>query len=139
MRIQWYYKIYDEAIKGLRQTSPENIHGSLLTIGELLRSTGDFLGTRFKEICDWVRKSDPYYFIIYFNLLTLASAFQVLKFKDHKDPLVRKTTISLVPVLAGFNPQAFMLSHLQPCASHMLTVMKKEKGAERSAAFLGTF
>jgi FKBP12-rapamycin complex-associated protein len=64
---------------------------------------------------------------------------QVLKFKDHKDPLVRKTTISLVPVLAGFNPQAFNLSHLQPCASFMLTVMKKEKGTERSAAFLGTF
>jgi hypothetical protein len=39
--------------------------------------------------------------------------------------------------LAGFNPKAFNLSHLQPCASFMLTVMKKEKGAERSAAFLG--
>jgi FKBP12-rapamycin complex-associated protein len=63
--------------------------------------------------------------------------WQVLKFKDHKDPLVRKTTISLVPILAGFNPKAFNLSHLQPCASYMLTVMKKEKGAERSAAFLG--
>jgi hypothetical protein len=60
-----------------------------------------------------------------------------LKFKDHKDPLVRKTTISLIPILAGFNPKAFNLSHLQPCASYMLTVMKKEKGAERSAAFLG--
>ena len=57
MRLQWYYKIYDEAIKGLRQTSPENIHGSLLTIGELLRSTGEFLCPRFKEICDWVRQT----------------------------------------------------------------------------------
>jgi FKBP12-rapamycin complex-associated protein len=55
MRLQWYYKIYDEAIKGLRQSSPENIHGSLLTIGEVVRSTGEFPGTRYKEICDWVR------------------------------------------------------------------------------------
>ncbi len=62
---------------------------------------------------------------------------QVIKFKDHKDPLVRKTTISLVPVLAGFNPPAFNLSHLQPWATYMLAVMKKEKGPERSAAFLG--
>ena len=62
---------------------------------------------------------------------------QVIKFKDHKDPLVRKTTISLVPVLAGFNPAAFNLSHLQPWATYMLAVMKKEKGPERSAAFLG--
>ncbi len=74
----------------------------------------------------------PVLFIVDLNLHC-----QVLKFKDHKDPLVRKTTISLVPVLAGFNQQAFNLSHLEPCASYMLTVMKKEKGTERSAAFLG--
>ena len=74
----------------------------------------------------------PVLFVVDLNLY-----FQVLKFKDHKDPLVRKTTISLVPVLAGFNQQAFNLSHLEPCASYMLTVMKKEKGTERSAAFLG--
>jgi FKBP12-rapamycin complex-associated protein len=74
MRLQWYYKIYDEAIKGLRQSSPENIHGSLLTIGELLRSTGEFLGTRFKEICDWVRKSGV--FVVHvFCLMLIRSLF----------------------------------------------------------------
>jgi FKBP12-rapamycin complex-associated protein len=73
MRVQWYYKIYDEAIKGLRQSSPENIHGSLLTIGELLRSTGDFLSTRFKDICDWVRKNP-------FRFCFLVVDLQVLSF-----------------------------------------------------------
>ncbi|MFZ4703916.1 MAG: hypothetical protein ACOYMG_28055, partial [Candidatus Methylumidiphilus sp.] len=68
MRVQWYYKIYDEAIKGLRQSSPENIHGSLLTIGELLRSTGDFLSTRFKDICDWVRNNR----VLVFGVLCIA-------------------------------------------------------------------
>ena len=43
----------------------ESIHGSLLTIGELLVNSGDFMLARFKEVCD-----------------------TVLKYTDHRDRLV---------------------------------------------------
>jgi FKBP12-rapamycin complex-associated protein len=87
MRVQWYYKIYDEAIKGLRQSSPENIHGSLLTIGELLRSTGDFLSTRFKDICDWVRNNRVLVFGVLCIAFIRASASRFLDSKITRTPL----------------------------------------------------
>ena len=65
-RLQWYYKIFGEAQKGFKLSTSESVHGSLLTIGELLRNSGEFMLARFKEVCD-----------------------TVLKYRDHKDRLVR--------------------------------------------------
>lgn len=48
--------------------TPEGIHGSLITLGELLRNTGDFMLSKFKEVCE-----------------------TILKYRDHKDKLVKKT------------------------------------------------
>ena len=39
-RAPWYQNIYDEYQKGLKQNTPESIHGSLLAIKELLTHTG---------------------------------------------------------------------------------------------------
>jgi FKBP12-rapamycin complex-associated protein len=73
-------KLFAEAVHGLKGDQVNSVHGSLLTIGwspvppspplfwceadsgewwcagELLKYTGDFLATRFKEVCDIVLK-----------------------------------------------------------------------------------
>lgn len=52
-RVQWYYKLFEQTMRGLHreqrsgaQPSPEAIHGSLLALGELLQHTGEFLLAR---------------------------------------------------------------------------------------------
>jgi FKBP12-rapamycin complex-associated protein len=118
LRSQWYLKIYAEAQKvslgssssssflltlqfllstnlvaqlpqGFKSTAPEVIHGSLIAIGELLRNAGDFMMTRYKEVCDGV-----------------------LKYKESKDRLVRRTVINLISLLASYSPDLFTKLYL---------------------------
>jgi hypothetical protein len=53
-------------------------------IGELLLNTGDFmsLNSRYKDVCD-----------------------TILKFRDHKERIIRRTVINLLPRLAAFAPE----------------------------------
>lgn len=43
-RVQWYYKLFEATQKGLSKlpVNLQNIHGSLLALGELLRHTGRY-------------------------------------------------------------------------------------------------
>ena len=111
-RIQWYYKIYGEAQKGFKNANnAESIHGSLLTIGELLVNSGDFMLARFKEVSD-----------------------SVLKYKDNSNRLVRRTVITLIPLLSNFCPDAFVRGYLDACLSHLIETLKG--GHIRDASYL---
>ncbi|KYQ91695.1 protein kinase [Tieghemostelium lacteum] len=112
LRLQWYQKIYDEAQKAFKQNgSPEAIHGSLIALGELLRNTGDFMVTKFKDVCD-----------------------TILKYKDHRDKLVKKTVIVLLPRLAVFIPKDFVMNYFNTCMQHLLTALRNQN--ERSTSFI---
>ncbi|GAM16986.1 hypothetical protein SAMD00019534_001610 [Acytostelium subglobosum LB1] len=112
LRQQWYQKIYDESQKAFKQNgSPEAIHGSLITLGELLRNTGDFMNNKFKDVCD-----------------------TILRYKDHRDKLVKKTVITLLPRLAIFSPKDFAHHHLNTCMAHLLAALKNQN--ERSSSFI---
>ncbi|KAF2071336.1 hypothetical protein CYY_007349 [Polysphondylium violaceum] len=112
LRLQWYQKIYDEAQKAFKQNgTPEAIHGSLITLGELLRNTGDFMNNKFKDVCD-----------------------TVLKYKDHRDKLVKKTVLALLPRLAIFDPKNFVMHHFNTCMNHLLAALRNQN--ERSTAFI---
>lgn len=50
----------------------------VVSAGELLASSGDFMLARFKEVCE-----------------------SVMEYKDHKDHLVRETVVSLLPRLVS--------------------------------------
>ena len=52
--VQWYYKIYEVARDGFVKGGAESIHGSLLTIGEMLQHTGSFLLPRYNDICKMI-------------------------------------------------------------------------------------
>eukprot|EP01113_Clastostelium_recurvatum_P006582 TRINITY_DN1298_c0_g1_i1.p1 TRINITY_DN1298_c0_g1~~TRINITY_DN1298_c0_g1_i1.p1 ORF type:complete len:2380 (+),score=927.36 TRINITY_DN1298_c0_g1_i1:62-7201(+) len=110
LRLQWYQKIFDEAQKGFKQPSPEWIHGSLIALGELLRNTGEFMHTRFKEVCE-----------------------TILKYRDHREKLVKRTVIVLLPRLATFHPDVFVHNYLNTCMNHLLGALKSH--TDRSISF----
>ncbi|KAF8966334.1 atypical/PIKK/FRAP protein kinase [Flammula alnicola] len=110
-RTPYLSKILQDAQMGLKQTQPEVIHGSLLTYRELLLHAGMFMKENFLDTAD-----------------------QILKFKSHRDLLVRKMVITMIPSLAAYDTQTFTEHFLHKAMAHLLTQL--EKPNERSFAFI---
>ena len=58
----------------------------------------------------------------------------VIKYKDHRDPLVRRTVMALIPLLATFDRASFTKTFLDPSMVYLLSQLKKDK--ERSAGMV---
>lgn len=111
-RVQWYYRMFEATQDGLgKNASHHSIHGSLLAVGELLRNTGEFMMSRYKEVADIV-----------------------FKYREHKDRLVRKSITSLLPRIAHFLRDRFVTSYLKICMEHILSVLRTP--AERASGFI---
>ncbi|OLL26279.1 Phosphatidylinositol 3-kinase tor2 [Neolecta irregularis DAH-3] len=110
-RADHYNKLLLEAQNGLKMGTVECIHGSFLTYKELLHGAGMFMRDRYREVCD-----------------------VILYYKDHRDALIRRSVISLIPTLAEYNPSEFVASRLHKCMLHLIGQLKKER--DRSAAFI---
>ncbi|GBE86637.1 Serine/threonine-protein kinase tor2 [Sparassis crispa] len=104
-------RILQDAQLGLKMAAPEVIHGSLLTYRELFLHGGMFMKENF-----------------------LDAAEQILSFKTHRDALVRKMVITLIPTLAVYDTQTFTEHHLHRAMAHLLTQLDKPN--ERSFAFI---
>ncbi|CAG8465028.1 34810_t:CDS:10, partial [Racocetra persica] len=111
LKIQWYNKTYDETVKGIKSNNADQIHGALLVYRELLNHAQAFMHERYKYVCE-----------------------TVYRYKDHRDGLIRRTVISLIPVLAEFNDKEFVATYVQKFMSHLLTQLKKDR--DRSIAFI---
>ncbi|CAG8502333.1 8312_t:CDS:10 [Funneliformis caledonium] len=110
-RTQWYTKIYEEASKNLKSSNADQIHGALLAYRELLHHAKMFMSERYKSVCE-----------------------TVLRYKDYRDNLIRKTVISLIPVLAEFNSEEFVSTCVHKCMLHLLGQLKKDR--DRSISFI---
>ncbi|KAF8448980.1 phosphatidylinositol 3-kinase [Boletus edulis BED1] len=110
-RTTYLMKILQDAQLGLKMAQPEVIHGSLLMYRELLLHGDSFMRESF-----------------------LDTAEQILRFKSHRDSLVRKMVITLIPTLAAYDTQSFSEHYLHKSMSHLLTQL--EKPNERSFAFI---
>ncbi|KAI0718027.1 atypical/PIKK/FRAP protein kinase [Cerioporus squamosus] len=104
-------KILQDAQMGLKMSQVEIIHGSLLTYRELLLHSGMFMKENY-----------------------LDSAEQILSFKMHREPIVRKMVITLIPTFAVYDTQTFSDHILHKAMAHLLTQL--EKNNERSVAFI---
>eukprot|EP01083_Nonionella_stella_P022317 61746_1 len=113
-RVKWYFQVYNEAGKGFKIGTPESIHGSLLTIGELLQNSGEFMLARFKEVCE-----------------------RVLQYRDHRDRMVCRTVIALLPRLVVFCPDAFVRGYLSTCLDHLINTLKNHRYRETAYTALG--
>ncbi|CAI2178216.1 17365_t:CDS:10 [Funneliformis geosporum] len=110
-RTQWYTKIYEEASKNLKSSNADQIHGALLAYRELLHHAKTFMSERYKIVCE-----------------------TVLRYKDYRDNLIRKTVIALIPVLAEFNSEEFVSTYVHKCMLHLLGQLKKDR--DRSISFI---
>lgn len=61
----------------------------------------------------------------------------ILKHKDHKEGLVRRTVISLIPSLASFDLPSFLSLHLNSCMSHLLSQVKKDRDKHYAFVSIG--
>ncbi|TDL23875.1 atypical/PIKK/FRAP protein kinase [Rickenella mellea] len=104
-------KILQDAQLGLKTNSADTIHGSLLTYRELLLHAGMFMKETFTD-----------------------AAETILRFKLHRDPLVHKTVIALIPTLAHYDTQTFSEHFMHKAMAHLLEQLSKP--AERSFAFI---
>mgnify|MGYP001320379189 FL=1 len=59
----------------------------------------------------------------------LDTAETILRFKTHRDPLVRRMVISMIPTLAAYDTQTFTEHFLHKAMAHLMTQL--EKPAER--------
>ncbi|XP_062176298.1 serine/threonine-protein kinase TOR isoform X2 [Alnus glutinosa] len=110
-RVQWYYRMFENTQNGLGKNAPvHSIHGSLLAVGELLRNTGEFMMSRYREVADIV-----------------------LRYLEHRDRLVRMSITSLLPRIAHFLRDRFVTNYLTICMNHILAVLRIP--AERATGF----
>ncbi|KAH9655483.1 serine/threonine-protein kinase TOR [Citrus sinensis] len=111
-RVQWYYRMFEATQDGLGRNAPvHSIHGSLLAVGELLRNTGEFMMSRYREVAEIV-----------------------LRYLEHRDRLVRLSITSLLPRIAHFLRDRFVTNYLKICMNHILTVLRIP--AERDSGFI---
>ncbi|GAB4853400.1 hypothetical protein Ancab_017578 [Ancistrocladus abbreviatus] len=111
-RVQWYYRMFEATQEGLGRNAPvHSIHGSLLAVGELLRNTGEFMMSRYREVADIV-----------------------LRYLEHRNQLVRLSITSLLPRIAHFLRDRFVTNYLTICMNHILTVLKIP--TERASGFI---
>ncbi|KAL2912121.1 phosphatidylinositol kinase-related protein kinase tor1 [Polyrhizophydium stewartii] len=110
-RRHWYKRIFEEAQRGLRMSSSDAIHGSLLALSSLLNQAPKFVDGRYTEVCEIV-----------------------LRYREHRDHLLRQTIISIIPDLAKFDPEQFVGQYLASSITYLLAQIRRER--ERTAAFL---
>lgn len=104
LRQQWFTRIYDEALQGLKINSLEAIHASLLVIKELLQKGAMFMNEHYHEACEIV-----------------------FRHKDHRELLIRRQVIALIPILASYTPLDFVNFYLHKFMVHLQGQLKREK------------
>ncbi|KAJ2896944.1 phosphatidylinositol 3-kinase-like protein [Zalerion maritima] len=111
MKRNWMNRMYQEALAGLKNGGVEHVHGSLLVLKELLEQGGMYMHAHYQEACDIV-----------------------FRFKDHRDPVIKKTIVQLIPDLANYAPAEFARTYLHKFMVYLSGMLKKDK--ERNDAFL---
>jgi FKBP12-rapamycin complex-associated protein len=112
-RSEWYSYLFEQSKEGCRSNSADRIHGSLLAIGELFRNAEEFMSGHIDET---------------FEL--------VLRYKDNRTPIVRRTVIELLPRLGRMRQSLDSKGdrHFSNSVDHLIRVLRQ--GTDRPVAFV---
>ena len=110
-RQQWFSRMYIEVTQGLRNSSIEYIHASLLVLKELLAKGEMFMQEYYLDACEIV-----------------------LRLKEHREIRIRSEIVTIIPILAAYYPDVFSQKYLHKFMTYLQGQLKKEK--ERSQAFI---
>lgn len=69
----------------------------------------------------------------------LDTADQILRFRSHRDLLVRKMVITMIPSLAAYDTQTFTEHFLHKAMAHLLTQLEKPNERSYGAVILFLF
>ena len=144
-RVQWYYRLYEETQLGIAgsgkssgtssgASTVEQTHGSLLAFGEMLRHTGEFMLSRYKEVAETVlrlHESKVSFFLSYFRVGDVTDGVFYLHLQER---IVRRSVTELIPRLAAFSPARFAESYLSASAATLLATIRSP--GERDAGFM---
>ncbi|KAJ7759255.1 phosphatidylinositol 3-kinase [Mycena metata] len=103
--------VLKDAQAGIRQAQPpEVVHASLLAYRALLLHGGMFMRDVFSD-----------------------TATDILKFRSHRETLIRKLVLTLIPALAAYDTETFSDLYLRQSMIHLLSIMDKPN--DRDMAF----
>jgi FKBP12-rapamycin complex-associated protein len=116
----------------------EQTHGSLLAFGEMLRHTGEFMLSRYKEVAETVlrlheSKVRLFQFQVYFYL-RVGDVTDGVFYLHLQERIVRRSVTELIPRLAAFSPARFAESYLSASAATLLATIRSP--GERDAGFM---
>ncbi|KZT51925.1 phosphatidylinositol 3-kinase [Calocera cornea HHB12733] len=106
-----FMKLIAEATQGCQSSAVESIHGSLLAFRALFMSSDMCLRECYVDCME-----------------------RVWRYRDHKDPLIRRTVVTLLPTMVFYDTQSFSTHFLYRVMGHLMVQLKRP--AERGAAFL---
>ncbi|KAJ1765017.1 phosphatidylinositol kinase- protein kinase tor1, partial [Coemansia sp. RSA 1843] len=117
-RNPWLNYLFEELQRGYQSGTIEGFHAALLICQELVLHGGMYMQSHYTNASD-----------------------MALKLKDHRDPVVRKAAINLLPTLARYSPQDFARLNvggetLMARACNYLVTMSRSNSADRATAFL---
>ncbi|CAB10805.1 TORC2 serine/threonine protein kinase Tor1 [Schizosaccharomyces pombe] len=110
VQLQCFNEVLLQAEHGLRQSSVEYLHGSLLAYKELFEKSGSFIREHYTEFCDLA-----------------------LRLREHRDNSIRRCIVFLLPTLSEYNPKKFQQRYLDSFMVYLLSHIRKDK--EKSLAF----
>ena len=112
LRKKWFTKMFEETAAGFKNhNNLESVHGSLLTMKELLLKGGMFMQEHYRYACD-----------------------MTLRLRDHREPRIRAQIVVMIPILAAYSPVDFAATYLHNFMIYLQGQLKKDK--ERNAAFI---
>ncbi|KAG8626630.1 hypothetical protein KVT40_005575 [Elsinoe batatas] len=116
VRADWLARTYEEINKGFVLGTLEAVHGSLLALRELFLKGGMFIngsnGERYEESCN-----------------------KVFNYKDHRELIIRREVVRMIPTMAEYNPPKFRQMYLHRSMTYLQGLMKSPKAFERNIAF----
>ncbi|PNS15729.1 hypothetical protein CAC42_4181 [Sphaceloma murrayae] len=116
VRSDWLARTYEEINIGFALNTLESTHGSLLALRELFDKGGMFIngssGERYEEACN-----------------------KVFNYKDHRELIIRREVVKMIPAMAEYNPGKFRSMYLHRSMTHLQGLMKSAKAFERNMAF----
>ena len=108
--------VWMHAQAGLKMSAPDAVHGSLLTYRELF-----LYGGMVSCIITSVAILDLSESAKFMKNHFIDTALQILKFRTHRDPHIRKMVIMLIPTLAVYDTDTFTEHFLHPTMAHLMT------------------
>lgn len=55
---------------------------------------------------------------------------EILRFQDHRNAIIQRTVIMLLPTIADYKPEIFVAKYLNQCMVHLIGMLRRDR--ERS-------